>query len=83
MTNTIKCARCKGTGRQKLSVTMQSTLDTVNGLDQPTIHDIYINLPERNTFVLTAAHRRVERLVDMGLLKKVAKTSPARYVLKK
>jgi len=82
MNFTHKCPRCKGTGRAPLSRILERIV-AICAECHPTIREIYERLPERKSIVLTATHRRVERLVAMGVLRKVAKTHPARYELLK
>ena len=53
----------------------------VAALENPTITEIYQEVSDRAEIDLTAIHRRVERLLEMGLLKRVVRSYPARYCL--
>lgn len=73
---TIKCPTCNGSGKATLSKKMQAVVDAVDKLRNPTSPQIYRSLPESvlrskggRKIVPTAINRRVQRLVDMGILR--------------
>lgn len=82
MTFTHKCPRCDGTGRAPLSKSLERIV-AICAEGHPTVREIYDRLPEQKHIVLTATYRRVERLLKMGVIRKVAKSNPARYELAK
>jgi len=75
----LKCTKCNGTGEAQLPIALRETFAAMQKLQPSTIPEIYVKLPDNGVLRPTAANRRVERLVALGLVKKVAKTSPARY----
>jgi hypothetical protein len=76
----LKCTKCNGTGEAQLPIALRETFATMQKIDWPaTIPQIYEKLPDNGVLRPTAANRRVERLVALGLVRKFAKTSPARY----
>lgn len=82
MNFTHKCPRCDGTGRAPLSKSLERIV-AICAESHPTVREIYASLPEHKHIVLTAIYRRVERLLKMGVLRKVAKSNPARYEVTK
>jgi len=76
---TMKCRKCNGTGRTPLYPALREVLTVLEKLGPLKIPEIYEALPSRNTICATAVNRRVERLVKMKLVKKVAKLGVARY----
>lgn len=77
----ITCNTCAGTGERELSPVLYRVIRVIAALDNPTISEIYTRISDRSEIDLTAIHRRVERLLEMGLLKRVARSYPARYCL--
>lgn len=72
---------CRGSSKIELWPALKSCVRVVATLKQPTIPEIYALLPDRNSITPTAANQRVRRLVKLNLLRRVAKSSPARYEL--
>jgi len=75
----LKCTKCNGTGEARLPRALDETLFAIIKHGPATVPEIYEKVPDSKAIKPTAANRRVERLVALGLVKKVAKTSPARY----
>jgi predicted transcriptional regulator len=76
---TMKCTKCNGTGEAQLPLALQETYLELLAAGPSTVPQLYELLPDFKAIRPTAANRRVERLVALGLVRKVAKTSPARY----
>jgi len=78
---TISCPKCSGQGKIKLFDALSPVLAIIQELGTPTIAEIYQRSKDRKRVTSYAVNRRVERLVKLGLVKKVAKSQPPRYQL--
>jgi hypothetical protein len=76
---TSTCPKCNGTGKRELSPGLNAAAQAVSRLGTPTIAEIYAVLPDRKRISITAVNRRVERLVTLNVLKRVANSQPPRY----
>jgi len=79
MSTIVKCPACNGTGQSKLSPPLQSVVDAVKSLGEPTRGEIFKYLPERKRIDLTAVYQRVLRLNRMNVLRRIPNVRPARY----
>lgn len=72
----LTCPRCKGKGHLQLTKTYHKCLATIKSLGQPTINEIH----ERsgNSHLVTATNKRVERLINWRLVRRVGEGRPMR-----
>lgn len=65
----IPCKACNGTGHAKLPVSLQETLDLVSK-GHETAKEIFAAHPNRSDMGITAIQRRLERLLETGLIER-------------
>ncbi len=73
----IDCPRCHGSGKKKLTSPYRDCLKAIETLGQPTISELHEK--SGGTLHLTATTRRVELLIEWGLVRKVSNERPMRY----
>ncbi len=73
----LACPRCHGTGKRNLTAPYRDCFESILALGKPTISDIHDR--SGGTLHLTATTRRVELLIEWGLVRKVSNERPMRY----
>jgi len=74
----IPCRLCQN-GMMPLQPHLQDVVDVFDEHVQPTAKEILDSLPRGTQ--LTAVHQRLQRLRNLKIIKRVAKTYPAKYDL--
>lgn len=75
MTPMIACEACDGKGQRELPPVLKATFIMLKRMGETTVGYLAVQLE----ITPMTAHRRIERLVQIGLVRKVSKRFPARY----
>jgi len=76
----IKCRSCNGEGHRQLPKALRKSFALIEGYVASGNAIRVSEFAKVSRLELTAAHHHIKRMVGLGVLKKVPKSAPARYV---